>query len=104
MNKKYEALVLETQEEQREEEQKAISESGSASKETLDQIIGGIRDKYSVLEESIAQQKIQTMQILESNHKQSMETLIKNFETTSDVKIIWDAESSRYEAVPEQSI
>jgi bisphosphoglycerate-dependent phosphoglycerate mutase len=104
MNKKYEALVLETQEEQREEEQKAISESGSASKETLDQIIGGIRDKYSVLEESIAQQKIQTMQILESNHKQSMETLIKNFETTSDVKIIWDAESSRYEAVPGQSI
>ncbi len=104
MNKKYEALVLETQAEQREEEQKTISESGSASKETLDRIIRDIRDKYAILEESIAQQKIQTMQILESNHKQSMETLIKNFETTSDVKIIWDANESRYEAVPEQSL
>lgn len=104
MNKKYEALVLETQAEQSAEEQKAISESGSASKETLDRMIRDIRDKYLILEENIAQQKMQTMQILESNHKQSMETLIKNFETTSDVKIIWDSDESRYEAVPEQSL
>ncbi len=104
MNEKYEALVLETQAEQREEEQKAISESGSVSKEALDRIIGDIRDKYSVLEENIAQQKMQTMQILESNHKKSMEALIKDLEAASDVKIIWDNNESHYKAVPEQSL
>lgn len=104
MNEKYDALVIKTEADQREEEQKAVAEAGSKSAEELDRTISGIKDKYAILKESIAQQRTQTMQIMETNHKQSMDALIRSFETTSDVQIVWDYDKSRYLAMQEQTM
>ena len=84
---------------QRDEEQKTIAEFKGASLQVLDQRINDIRKNYEYLEEILMQEKFKTFEILESNHKQSMENFIQTFETLSDVKIIWNSDKSQYETV-----
>jgi hypothetical protein len=99
VNKKYQSLVLEYTSQQRDEEQKTIAEFKGASLQVLDQRINDIRKNYEYLEEILMQEKFKTFEILESNHKQSMENFIQTFGTLSDVKIIWNSDKSQYEAV-----
>ena len=98
LNEKYELLYVEYQTQQRDEEQKLVASSDNTkSKQSLDQKLNDIRQRYATLKQSMEQEKAQTMQILETNHKRDMDSFVKNFET-SDVKIITN-EKSHYEAV-----
>lgn len=98
LNKKYEILDLESQTQQRDEEQKLVAQLDNAkSKQSLEQKLNDIRQRYATLKESMEKEKTQTMQILETNHKTNMENFVKDFETMSDVKIVWN--ESHYEAV-----
>lgn len=98
LNKKYEVLDLESQTQQRDEEQKLVAQfDNSKSKQGLEQKLNDIRQRYATLKEIMEKEKTQTMQILETNHKTSMENFVKDFETMSDIKMVWNG--SHYEAV-----
>jgi len=99
VNKKYRLLASDYESQRREEEQKAIAEYKGSSAQVLDQRINDIRKNYESLDESLTQEQFKTFQILETNHKQSMEDFIQSFGTLSDVKIIWNYDKSQYEAV-----
>lgn len=84
---------------QRDEEQKAVAGYADLPQEKLLQRLQSIRDTYQSLEQIMLQEKEQALYIMESNHEQSMKDFVRNFESVSDVRINWNSDESRYEAI-----
>ena len=99
LGKRYDLAFDGIKTQQRDEEQKAVAEYADLSKEKLLQRLQSIRDTYQSLEQIMLQEKEQALYIMESNHEQSMKDFVKNFKSVSDVRINWNSDESRYEAI-----
>ena len=99
LDKKYELEFDELKAQQIEEEQNTITESEKfgMSQEDILQRIEDIREVYNSLEHILLEEKEQTFEIMETNHKQHMKEFVSNFESMSDVKVLWNSEELRYE-------
>ena len=98
-DKKHTLALDDLKAQQRDEEQKAVAEYADLPQEKLLQRLQSIRDTYQSLEQIMLQEKEHALYIMESNHEQSMKDFIRNFEYVSDVRIIWNSDESRYEAI-----
>ena len=101
MEEKYGQTFADLEIQQREEEKKIIEEfeSTDMSQEKFMQKIEKVRKTYELLEQVILKEKDQAFRIMESNHEQHMKDFVTNFDFISDVKIMWDSDELRYEAV-----
>ena len=99
MNKKYELELADLKVQQTEEEQKVIADYANLPQEKLLQRVEDIRDTYQSLKQMMLQEKEQALYIMETNHKQHMREFVNNFESMSDVKIVWNADTFRYEVI-----
>ena len=99
MDKKYELELADLKVQQTEEEQKVIADYANLPQEKLLQRVEDIRDTYQSLKQMMLQEKEQALYIMETNHKQHMREFVNNFESMSDVKIVWNADTFRYEVI-----
>ena len=101
LKKKYEYALIDLKIEQTDEEKKILKDfdDGSISKKIMIQRIEKMREKYNFYEENIMHEKEQAFTIINSNHKQHMTEFIGNFESMSNVQIIWNSDHSNYEAL-----
>ncbi|MDH3766290.1 MAG: hypothetical protein OER82_10855 [Nitrosopumilus sp.] len=73
-------------------------ERDEMSQEKFTQKTENIRDNYQSLEQIMLKEKDQMLKIMEFNHGQYVREFIKNFESISDVKIVWSSDDTRYRA------
>jgi len=73
-------------------------ERDEMSQEKFTQKMENIKDNYQSLEQIMLKEKDQILKIMEFNHEQYVREFIKNFESISDVKIVWSLDDTRYRA------
>ncbi|QLH06650.1 hypothetical protein [Nitrosopumilus ureiphilus] len=99
--KKYTSIFVNMETEQNEEEKKVIEKfnnSGSMSKKTFSQQISDIREKYKQLEETVVDEQSRILEILENQHQTSINNFVKNYESDSEMRIIWNSQNPVFEA------
>ena len=101
LEKKYEYELIGLKIEQTHEEKKLLKDfdDETISKEIMIQRIENIREKYDSFEQHIMHEKDQAFTIMDSNHKQHLKEFIGNFESMSNVQIVWNSDKSNYEAL-----
>lgn len=103
---KYEYIFNDMKIEQALEEEKTImaySKSKSMSDKALSQQITDIRERYEHMFETVTEEKLQIMKILEKQHKENIYEFVKRYETDSKIKATWDSKTPIFEAeVPRQ--
>ena len=101
LKKKYEYALIDLKIEQTGEERKILKDFDDKiiSKETMIKQIESMREKYNSFEENIIHEKDQAFFIMDTNHKQHMKEFVGNFESVSNVQIVWNYDKSGYEAL-----
>ena len=101
LEKKYEYVLIDLKIDQTGEERKILKDfdDGIISKETMIKRIESMREKYNSFEENIIHEKDHAFTIMDSNHKQHMKEFVGNFESISNVQIVWNYDKSSYEAL-----
>lgn len=98
---KYDFIFIDMKTEQGEEEEKVIktyNESDSMSNKALSQQITDIREKYSQLEETMAEERSRIMKILEEQHQKNIDDFVKSYESDSEIKVAEDSQNPIFEA------
>ena len=67
--------------------------------EELSTKIMQIRKKYDSTQENILQEKIVALKILDDVHKENIKKFADTYEFDPYVKIVWNSELSKYDAV-----
>ena len=67
--------------------------------EELSTKIMQIRKKYDSTQENILQEKIAALKILDDVHKENIKKFADTYEFDLYVKIVWNSELSKYDAV-----
>ena len=99
IQKNYDQVYANLELEEKDEEKKALANSSSMTKKTLSQRIEDIREQYDFVAENTRKEQIKSMQIMQTNHERDMTIFVSNFESISDVKVIWNSDISGYEVV-----
>ena len=101
LEKKYEYALIDLKIEQTNEEKKILKDFDDEiiSKEIMIQRIENMREKYDSFEKHVIHEKDQAFMIMDSNHKQHMKEFIGNFESMSNVQIVWNSDQANYEAL-----
>jgi len=99
IQKNYDQVYANLELEEKDEEKKALANSSSMTKKTLSQRIEDIREQYDFVAENTRKEQIKSIQIMQTNHERDMTIFVSNFESISDVKVIWNSDISGYEVV-----
>ena len=101
LEKKYEYALIDLKIEQTNEEKKILKDFDDEiiSKEIMIQRIENMREKYDSFEKHVIHEKDQAFMIMDSNHKQHIKEFIGNFESMSNVQIVWNSDQASYEAL-----
>lgn len=99
VQKNYDQIYANLELEEKDEEKKILTNSISMNKKTLSQKIEDIREHYDFLAENTRKGQIKSLLAMQSNHERDMAIFISNFESISDVKVIWNSDMSGYEVV-----
>ena len=99
IQKNYDQVYVNLELEEKDEEKKALANSSSMTKKTLSQRIEDIREQYDFVAENTRKEQIKSMQIMQTNHERDMTIFVSNFESISDVKVIWNSDISGYEVI-----
>jgi hypothetical protein len=99
IQKNYDQVYANLELEEKDEEKKALANSYSMTKKTLSQRIEDIREQYDFVAENTRKEQIKSIQIMQTNHERDMTIFVSNFESISDVKVIWNSDISGYEVV-----
>lgn len=75
------------------------SERPGMSKEEISSKIMQIRKEYDSTQDNILQEKIVSLKILDDTHKENVKKFADTYEFDSYVKIVWNSELSKYDAV-----
>lgn len=100
LKKKYSFKSVDLRKLERENEKAIIDEYNSTDmlgKEFMERI-EEVRERYDSLEEIMLEERDQVLKIMESNHEQYVRELVRNYESISDVEIVWSESETRYEA------
>ena len=99
---KYGSIFINMKFEQKGEEKKLIAEfnsGGKMSKKTLTSNILDVQEKYAQLESNIDNEKSRVLNLLENQYQTGIHNFVKNYESDSEVKIIWDSQTPVFQAV-----
>jgi hypothetical protein len=97
---KYETIFTEMKTEQKEEEVKIIktyNESNSMSNKALSQQITDIRERYNQLKETMKEEKLRSVEILEKQHQNNINDFVKRYESDSEIKAVWNSHNPTFE-------
>ncbi len=84
------------------DEKSAIKDQSERSGMTIEDLstkIMQIRKKYDSTQENILQEKIEALKILDDVHKENVKKFADTYEFDPYVKIVWNSELSKYDAV-----
>lgn len=102
LKEKYDKKYAEALAQSKNDEKSAIkdqSERPGMTKEELSTKIIQIRKKYDSTQENILQEKIAALKILDNVHKENVKKFADTYEFDPYVKIVWNSELSKYDAV-----
>ena len=68
------------------------------SKKVFSHQISDIREKYQQLEETIVGEKSHLLEILESKHQTNINNFVKNYESDSEMSIMWNSQNPVFQA------
>jgi hypothetical protein len=85
----------------KEDEKSAIKDlnDNKVSKEDTSSKIMKIRHDYDLTQASLLEEKMASLEKLEGEHKEKLKKFADSFEFDPHIKIVWDSELSRYNAV-----
>ena len=98
---KYDSIFVNMETEQNEEEKKVIekfNKSGSMSKKVFSHQIFDIREKYKQLEDTVVDEKSRILEILENQHQTNINNFVKNYESDSEMRIVWNSQNPTFDA------
>jgi len=101
MEKKYDLLFVQMEQKQKDEEKLVLNKlnSDEIDAENFSAQIIDIREKYNKVEKNMIKEKFQTLDIMEKSMKESLDTLISQYEHDSEIKIVWNDAQSTYSAI-----
>ncbi len=102
LKEKYDKKYADALAQSKNDEKSAIkdqSERPGMTKEELSTKIIQIRKKYDSTQENILQEKIAALKILDNVHKENVKKFADTYEFDPYVKIVWNSELSKYDAV-----
>jgi len=101
MEKKYDLLFVQMEQKQKYEEKLVLNKlnSDEIDAENFSAQIIDIREKYHEVEKNMIKEKFQTLDIMEKSMKESLNTLISQYEHDSEIKIVWNDAQSTYSAI-----
>ncbi len=98
---KYDSIFVKMETKKKEEEKKVIekfNQSDSMSKKVFSHQISDIREKYQQLEETIVGEKSHLLEILENQHQTNINNFVKNYESDSEMSIMWNSQNPVFQA------
>jgi hypothetical protein len=101
MKIKYASLFVNLKFEQNGEEKKLITKFNSndkMSKKTFTANILDIQGKYAQLESNITDEKSRILELLENQYQTGVHNFVKNYESDSEIKIIWNSQNPVFQA------
>lgn len=99
---KYNSVFTNLKFEQNGEEKKLITKFNSndkISKKTFTANILDIQEKYSQLEVNVIDEKLRILELLENQYTVGIHNFVKNYESDSEIKIIWNSQNPVFQAV-----
>jgi len=57
-----------------------------------------IQEKYMQLESNTADEKSRIFKLLENQHQTNIHNFVKNYESDSEIKIVWDSQNPIFQA------
>ena len=98
---KYNSVFTNLKFEQDGEEKKLIAKFNSndkMSKKTFTVNILDIQEKYVQLEANVLDEKLRILELLESQYQTGVHNFVKNYESDSEIKIIWNSQNPVFQA------
>lgn len=98
----YDKKYSEALKQSKNDEKSAIKDQSERSGMTIEELstkIMQIRKKYDSTQENILQEKIAALKILDDVHKENVKKFADTYEFDPYVKIVWNSELSKYDAV-----
>ena len=98
---KYNSVFTNLKFEQDGEEKKLIAKFNSndkMSKKTFTVNILDIQEKYVQLEVNVVDEKLRILELLESQYQTGVHNFVKNYESDSEIKIIWNSQNPVFQA------
>jgi len=99
--RKYDSLFFIMNIDKKTEEKKLFGKligNHSISKEQMSNQITNIREKYAQLEQNTTDEKSRVLEILKLQHTTSVNNLVKDYESDSELKITWNQSNPIFEA------
>lgn len=99
---KYDSIFINMKFEQKGEEKKLIAKFNSSDKMSKKMFTANILDvqkKYAQLESSVVDEKLRVLNLLENQHQTGIHNFVKNHESDSEIKIIWDSQNPVFQAM-----
>ena len=98
---RYNSIFTNLKFEQNGEEKKLIAKFNSndkMSKKTFTVNILDIQEKYVQLEVNVVDEKLRILELLESQYQTGVHNFVKNYESDSEIKIIWNSQNPVFQA------
>ena len=98
---RYNSIFTNLKFEQNGEEKKLIAKFNSndkISKKTFTVNILDIQEKYVQLEANVLDEKLRILELLESQYQTGVHNFVKNYESDSEIKIIWNSQNPVFQA------
>ena len=98
---KYNSVFTNLKFEQDGEEKKLIAKFNSndkMSKKTFTVNILDIQEKYVQLEANVLDEKLRILELLENQYQTGVHNFVKNYESDSEIKIIWNSQNPVFQA------
>jgi len=98
---RYNSIFTNLKFEQNGEEKKLIAKFNSndkISKKTFTVNILDIQEKYVQLEVNVVDEKLRILELLESQYQTGVHNFVKNYESDSEIKIIWNSQNPVFQA------
>ena len=98
----YDKKYSEALKQSKNDEKSAIKDQSERTGMTIEELstkIMQIRKKYDSTQENILQEKIVALKILDDTHKENVKKFADTYEFDPYVKIVWNSELSKYDAV-----